>query len=681
MTSQDSSNPLGLQTPVAAIDRDKYRSPPPPSSMTPPPSSQLAQMPPSVGPKSPTPAQSTQSAQSQLSSPPPTFFTFRKDGNVREPALQFFSEDQLVNADVEELRKMLNEISIQASESKKNAAHHTLQYRLLAMESSEAMNRMEVELQMSMKEVEVLQAQRTQQGKQGENNDPALATPVMSDKRLPSASMSPADHQLTALRDKCKLLEIENGELGDRYNDLKALMLEREKEAKEEITALRDRIRDNRKNFNRLRNANPDGSPFSAVTTPRAPNSREPRGGHFATPMTGRTPGTGGSRANNAAGSEPFAALLLADQVLNSQETATTPSTPTPHSRARKTPNTSNAHHRGSQSLSSLPTTPLQARSVPASARAGYPGPQPFATPRQNQAVPRTPPMPMTAPQPKGQSRGTTQHYAQHGRAPVIKQQSRRRSRDSTISVSEDEGPEAPAVLGNPYVLDDSEEDNQNKNTNQSAQHFARDEPITESQASQEARSMLRKSASRSFQSPQQPSYPKTPGSSGGRAAAPQTYAAIQPPPTPSPAPRRKSQTQTKEDRAATAAGKRGAAAFRASIASGKSQTSPTSAAFPMGGAMTATAGSGSGSGAKGGTSLVQSKIYGRVTKPGLSSGPATIDKGLKRKASGEYGAWNDEREVSPSPVRGSETTRATDVSPAKKTKWGDGVGLGITGS
>ena len=83
--------------------------------------------------------------------------------------------------------------------------------------------------------------------------------------------MSPADHQLTALRDKCKLLEIKNGELGDRYSDLKALMLEREKDAKDEISALRDRIRDNRKNFNRLRNANPDGSPFSAVATPRAP--------------------------------------------------------------------------------------------------------------------------------------------------------------------------------------------------------------------------------------------------------------------------------------------------------------------------------------------------------------------------------------------------------------------------
>lgn len=330
-------------------------------------------------------------------------------------AAVLFNATAVASASIEELRSMLDEVTKAYREAKTSTAHQYLQYNLLAMERSEQMNRMEVELEMKNKEVEVLQ----DQAKRGAS---AFPTPVMASARL--VPMSPSDQQLANTRNRCNALEIQNEELRWHYEDLKALMAENQASYAEENRRLRERIRENRKHLNMLRQANGiDSSPFSAFATPQAPVRHRPE--HFVTPK--------------ARGEDAFSQLLLADQVL-SQEANTTPSTPAPGQNRRGA-----FHQRAAHSLSSLPTTPAQARSVPASARMQ----EPLYTPRQ----PQTPHVPQTAPQ---------QQY----------RQSRRVSRDSTISACDDD--EAYSSSSSRSDKDD----------------------IPESQASQEARNMLRQSTS-----------------------------------------------------------------------------------------------------------------------------------------------------------------------------------------
>lgn len=380
--------------------------------------------------------------QSHLSSPPPTVKTPRPQ-QLLDQANGLFTSDQVADASMDELKSMLNETAAAYRGARANAAHHSLQYNLLAMEFSESMKRMQVELDMSHKEVEVLQSQAHRDN------------PVTPNSSNPQQNLlSPADHQLTMFRDQCRLLEIEKEDLIHRQEYLKSLMLDREAQSREEIERLKERIRENRRHANLLRSGNSveaisssnTATPYATPAQRLQPNERERR--QFATP---RSRGT----------DEPFAALLLADQVL-SQEAATTPSTPVPHARRPQAPSTGTTHHRGSQSLSSIPTTPLQARSAPTAAHV----PQ-TPTPYYSAQKPRSTAIPHTAPP----------------TARATYQQRRRESRDSTISASdlEDDAPAADRPSVGPG----------------SSPHD--DEPVTESQASQEARSMLRKSASRSF--------------------------------------------------------------------------------------------------------------------------------------------------------------------------------------
>lgn len=363
-----------------------------------------------------------------------------------------YSFEEIANASTEELRGMLGETSAACRIARAAAAHQNMQYNLLVMEFSESVKRMQVELEMSHKEVEVLQAQ-------GQRRNSSITTPAKSGQQF--SSSSPQDHQVTVLRDRNKLLELENDDLEQRLDDLKSLMLDREKQAEEEIGRLKDRIRENRKHVNLLRraNGNAEGSPLSVLNTPQMPSTRRSqRGNADADRFT--TPKTRGSDQ-----------LLEAARFLEavSQEAATTPSTPTPHLRKPQA-TTGLHHHRGSQSLSSLPSTPLQARSVPT-------------------AIPRTPYY--FNPNPK------TPAALQTAPSRPVQADHRHESRDSTISAS-DIGDGAPHE-GAEYVSDEFSDvsDAEGNGT------------ILESQASREARTMLRKSASRSFPNSPEDSFQK----------------------------------------------------------------------------------------------------------------------------------------------------------------------------
>jgi len=299
-----------------------------------------------------------------------------------------FSEDQIFNATEEELRSMIKVTSAAYRESRAAAAHHSLQYNLLSMETSEILKRMEVELEMTQREVEVLQAAAQR------------VTPLLQQRETPTPS---TDELLSSLRNHSQHLEAENGLLRFRLKQAKALILERESTMTEESDRLRERISENRKHINLLRhfNGTQEGLHPSALSTPCVGRSQYTLELHPS-----QIPGS------KARGDKAFAALLLADQVL-SQEGATAPSTPR---RSRKTKTEGRS---ATYTMNDIASTPVQNRSAPNSNRIPS---QHFYTSRSRVNRPTTVPQPPIA------------THRRHG------------SRDSTISASEDEGDMLPKL-------------------------------------------------------------------------------------------------------------------------------------------------------------------------------------------------------------------------------------------
>jgi FtsZ-binding cell division protein ZapB len=303
-----------------------------------------------------------------------------------------------------------------------------LQNKMLLLDSEKAQERMTVELEMTQREVEVLQ--EAEQRRRAESMGPASANAVI----------------ISDLKRHCQLLQSESEELRevasratrdieDRDGQISAL--------REENQRLRHRIRQNRERMNGLLDSVSEGSPRSLMGTPH----RTPH--HNTTPrhIINRPPIMPSSQ-----GREPgaFDALLLADKVLNSQETATAPSTPKTSPLKHRMGHTRNTH-----SLSSLPTTPSR-RPLHALTSA-------LRTPPQLTAIMEPPPS-VGQPLPP--------HFALSAIATGASR--RRASSDSTITAS-------------------SEGDGQMSGSD--------DDEIPESQASQAATSMLRSTPSSSQKS------------------------------------------------------------------------------------------------------------------------------------------------------------------------------------
>ena len=356
------------------------------SSITPPPSSQAPD------PRLATDIRHAATPYAVLSSPPPTIANGIKRDVMNGTAVPRPTLEQLNNATDMELREMVKamlaeneKLELMASEGRMSAAHYKLQYNLLSMETEEAAKRMEVEHEMTRREVVVLQY-----ANQGRDSTPAGQEYVARLKAF-AQSMEQDNIALDKRLQKAKkMIEMKNEEL---------------QVAKDDKARLLQRIRENREHMNTLRS--PGG--IFHVATPKIHNHSYPatpqqyRGTPKHTPMTGRS-------INREHSQEPpFAALLLADRVL-SQENNSAPSTPMINRRSDpRTP--ANRHNRGVQSLSSLPTTPGSAR--PATANSTL-LPSVQFTPRAGSRV--------AAQTPVHQSR-----------------ERRRKSRDSTISASDAE--------------------------------------------------------------------------------------------------------------------------------------------------------------------------------------------------------------------------------------------------
>jgi hypothetical protein len=363
------------------FDRSKYTSPAPAltSSITPPPSSQVPQLTKHVL-RTPSPPLS------QLTSPPPTNRPFSHPYGA-QTITDLPSSDEVENASIEDLRNMVENMSIALREARASAAHFKLQHNMLLTDSTEATKRMEVELQLTQREVEVLQE---------------------VEERRRHEYISPAQQAGTSaliedLNRQCMLLHGENEQLRESLartiqslEDTDSVLAN----LREENARLRHRIRTNREHMNGILDSVSDGSPRSVFGTPHRPS-------YHTTP---RHPPT--SRLMMTQPREPgaFEALLLADKVLNSQETATAPSTPKATPLKHRLGHTRNTH-----SLSSLPTTPTR-------------------RPMPHTSVLRTPPHLTTIQEPPSVGQNRPPHFtlASAGASTTH----RRASSDSTISAS-----------------------------------------------------------------------------------------------------------------------------------------------------------------------------------------------------------------------------------------------------
>lgn len=361
-------------------------------------------------------------AESGLSSPPLTIANGFHHKSTLSARYTQPSPEEISGATRDDLLAMLEasvaevaRLDLVASESRMSAAHFKLQHNLLSIETEETTKRMEVEHEMTRREVDLLQH----------------AAYDRSETQGPEF--------ITKIRVYCETLEDENAKLQRRLKHAKKLLESHEDEIddlKNENAHMKQRIRENREHINTMRS--PGGIFHSA--SPKSYNESYPATPQQYTRATPkRTPLTGRSVRH---GQEPFAALLLADRVLSQDAHDSQPTTPVAPRRTQLPSTPGSKHNRASHSV--IPQTPRSARA-----------------PTSNTLLPSiqfTPNIASRAP------RDT----------PVSVRQSRerrRKSRDSTISASDDEG----------------------------IAHYRETEEIQQSQASQSATEMLRADPRESF--------------------------------------------------------------------------------------------------------------------------------------------------------------------------------------
>jgi hypothetical protein len=298
------------------------------SSITPPPSSQPRNIKRAVNSATP--------EHCILSSPPPTVNGARREtgASLGQP-----TQEQIASSSEEELRELLSrtltenaKLEASVGAARMSAAHYKLQHNLLTIESEEALKRMEVEHQMTRREVQILQ----NNGRETTN----------------------ATEYVNKLKTYCKSLEDENALLHRRLNRAKKIIDGKDDDliaAAEKITMLEERLRQNREHINGLRSP---GGPLHISTPKTTPATPQYRTTQY-TPTSHRsiryTP------QHHHESQERFSALIAAAA---SQENNSAPSTPRTH--GQYVPRSSHKHNRGVQSLSSLPNTPGSGRPLTA---------------------------------------------------------------------------------------------------------------------------------------------------------------------------------------------------------------------------------------------------------------------------------------------------------------------------
>lgn len=288
-------------------------------NMTPPPSTQI---PSSQRAKTRTPTPPV----SHISTPPPTneqpSQTTTNRIAIGLPGAM--TTGDLAKASGEELRTMVRELQVAYQEAKMAAAHHKLQYQMLAQESAANIERMAVEARMAQTENEVIQYAEQSR---------AAATPIPAQQEgfipVQKELYRKMIHDIQLLREANQSLEAEccqqHATLDQQGDEISSLQ--------DKVILMGDRIRQSREQLQRYRRSQTssriDATPRSVYSTPQR--------SHFP------------PRPQSQSQSQPFAALLQASEMA-SQESA--------RSAGRK------SHTRNVHSTSSLPSTPQRSQPV-----------------------------------------------------------------------------------------------------------------------------------------------------------------------------------------------------------------------------------------------------------------------------------------------------------------------------
>ena len=286
------------------------------SHLTPPPSTQV----PSsnrIKARTPTPPVS------HISTPPPT-----DEGPILSHGSRLvgglsnsLTNRELANVSADDLRLIIAGLQSELQEAKMSAAHHKLQYQMLAQESAAAIERMAVEARMEQHEHEVIHS--AEQAK-------VAATPVQLSSIQEGMVPVQKDLYQRMCREIQMLSEVNHGLENESEQQHKFILRQDSEIASltDKVTLMRERIRENREHLRGYRVAWDESqtgiTPRSIYSTPRRP------------PVSSRE-------------QQPFAALLQASEMA-SQESA--------RSGPDRTPGAKKGHTRNIHSTSSLPSTP-----------------------------------------------------------------------------------------------------------------------------------------------------------------------------------------------------------------------------------------------------------------------------------------------------------------------------------
>ncbi|KAF4979108.1 hypothetical protein FZEAL_4598 [Fusarium zealandicum] len=387
------------------------------------------------------------SQQSNLFSPPATILN-----NVRERPLttsEYVAPAplQILEAPADELRVMLQTCIAENQKLKMETAHHKLQFNLLSLQADGDSKRAAVEHEMIRREVDALRTaeHRHQARRELSTSSESTQAKYLQMKMWYEAAMEEAEI------------------LQRRVKAAKKVIHQKEEETislAEERDMLLNRIRENREHLQML--CSPGGI-FHGALTPKQ------QAAVVSTPRAQRTSQRQTPRAQARAreGEHGLSALLQA----MSQDNNSAPSTPLPSDRPAL--RHVGRHSRNAQSMSSLPTTPMNR---PLGVHGGL--------------LPSVDLVPHTEPQ-----RYTQRQFVPT--TPVARTDRRRKSRESTISVDDNEELARQALES---VAAAQSFASQASHASRSQNRGEEDEEVFDSQASQAATELLRRDPRQSFE-------------------------------------------------------------------------------------------------------------------------------------------------------------------------------------
>jgi hypothetical protein len=209
------------------------------------------------------------------------------------------TEDYIQQAQPDELRAIIGSLMPLLQEARTDAAHHKLQYRMLAIETTEAMERIQVEMDMAQRETDLLKT-----------NNPVEPRLVHADQE-PDPSIRRVHTDIwDSMVQETQCLKSQNAQLEQLVLQHKRMIVQQESEIatlNDRITLYRERLRENRSHLNRYRRA---------AGYPESP--------YKSSPYTARE-----------RDQPPFAALLQASDLMSGRS-PTTPRTPQTPPRRRR---------------------------------------------------------------------------------------------------------------------------------------------------------------------------------------------------------------------------------------------------------------------------------------------------------------------------------------------------------